>query len=117
MLKQVELIPIVENKKEQLKICEKTSARLSSRGITFTNPEVIATIVHDYLEEAIKEVNTLKEAESEVEISVFGLVTLGISHEMCEEDENDGNFVPYTNPGVAFKALIKDDAQTAQLAE
>ena len=116
-IKEVELIEIVNNKKEILEICDRTAARCAQKGLTLSNPEVITLPVVYFIEEAIKKINEMKEHNSTVELDLFGLLDIGIDHRVYEEDENDGNYVPYATPGVAFKVLIKDDGSTADLAE
>lgn len=110
---QAKFIPVTENKKEIMDICENTHAILvQNHNIKISNAEAYPTIVSVFLKEVVNKLKEMRHPNEDISINLFNIIEMGISQEIMEEDENDGNIVPYCIPGVVFKADVKNDADS-----
>lgn len=109
-MKEVKMVSVNENAKEIAEICETVQDILNKEnGVKITCKEAVATVAYQFLLTAIKKLGEMKEKDAEVSLNLFELIEIGIAHQTMEDDENDGNFVPFLMPGVAFKIESKDD--------
>ena len=109
---QAKFVEISENKKDIMDICENTHAVLiQDHNIKISNAEAYPTIVSVFLKQVIEKLKEMRRPEEDISINICNIIEMGISQESMEEDENDGNIVPYCIPGVAFKAAVKDDGE------
>ena len=107
----------IKQDSEALKaLAQKTMREIKKDGINVgDDPMVILNIVSTFLQTTIEELAVAKQIDADVEINLFSILSLGVSHSVFENDENIGNFVPTAVPDVAFKMVVKSDELTAEL--
>lgn len=106
------LVESKTNQKELSQACDAAQAILRNQhGITIAKPAAIATISYVFMKELINVLSSMKTPDASVSIDFMDLFEMGIQHNQYEDDENNGNYVPFMFPGVAFKMSSKDDQQ------
>lgn len=109
------VIEIRDNRKEIMEIAERTNISSKSKyGMSFKNPEWIPTLAYEFMMQAVLFLNEKKAAGEDVELNMFQLFDMGITHRENDEAEKEGNFTPYLTPGQEFKLLVKDDGDTEE---
>lgn len=113
MSKDVKFLEIVgsEKQKEVMKeICEKSCVVIKNEyNIKIGKPNAILPIVYAFLQQTVAALNEMKEVDSEVSLSLFDIIEMGITHVTDEDDEGSGNYTPMCAPGVQFKLDAKND--------
>ena len=111
------VISVVEEKDADVikRICDRTAMDLRTRGLTTKNNPIYATITQAFIEATIAKLLEMKKEKSsggqdyDVSINLFDFIKMGIERETYEDDENDGNIVPFIEPGIAFTEMIKNN--------
>lgn len=108
----------IENKEEReflLDVCEKTQLHLLRNwNIKLQKANAMLPIVREFLYNVITKLNDMKVEDGEVSINLFDILELGIAHQINEEDEGSGNFVPSLVASPVYKMLIKDDGKNKE---
>lgn len=111
-----QVLEVVEEKDSEVikRICDRTALDLRSRGMITKNNSVYATVAQLFIEGTIAKLLEMKkehagEDDYDVSINLFDFIRVGIERETYEEDENDGNIVPFIEPGTAFMELVRNN--------
>ena len=101
----------MDNKQMKVLLDIASDARLvlKDMGVTIDREDPIIIIAKVFLQSSV---NYLKEhipEDGSVELDLFGFLKLGAEVQTMEEDENDGNIVPYAEPLKAMKMAFKND--------
>lgn len=111
-----QVLEVVEEKDSEVikRICDRTALDLRSRGMITKNNSVYATVAQLFIEGTIAKLLEMKkehggEDDYDVSINLFDFIRVGIERETYEEDENDGNIVPFIEPGNAFMELVRNN--------
>jgi hypothetical protein len=111
-----QVLEVVEEKDSEVikRICDRTALDLRSRGMITKNNSVYATVAQLFIEGTIAKLLEMKkehagEDDYDVSINLFDFIKVGIERETYEEDENDGNIVPFIEPGTAFMELVRNN--------
>lgn len=108
-------VEVRENAAEINEINKAAAAELAASGINVTPEQTVGTIAYVFLKNAIKVVADKAHATGEdVELNMFQLFDIGITHRENEESEKDGNKTPYLRPGQQMKLIIKSDDDTEE---
>lgn len=114
MAKAAKVMEFRESREALESICKATDRKLSEENnIHVGNDAVVATIAYEFLYQSFMWLNANKKADEEVVINFGQLMELGVTNrEGGDEEEKDGNFVPFLNAGHIAKTIIKSDLET-----
>lgn len=111
-----QVVEVVEERDSDVmkRICDRTALDLKARGMITKNNQVYATVAQVFIEGTIAKLLEMKkehagEDDYDVAINLFDFIKVGIERETYEEDENDGNIVPFIEPGKAFMELVRNN--------
>lgn len=115
-MSKVNFLEFKNSRKEIESISEAAEAQLKSdHGILIGDPAVAATVAYVFIENVFKYLNAKKSVGEDIEINFGEILSMGVvSREADEDEEKDGNFVPFAHPGQIAKAIIKSDDDTEE---